>query len=497
MEIKEIIDYIKKSLLDFIKDFIGFFEEKYGVYKMELSLKAYQDISQELESFSERHEFSKFKPSVGVFGENSTGKSTFLNALLGNKNQFEMGFGETTDKVTVLFSSDSPDAIDKSSQEFVQADYDHLNYMDIYDIPGFGQRFSHEKLRTVLQHMNIIFWFINASSGIKEADKHFMDDLKQSDAKVIVIYNKVDAIGDSLEFEAIKKKIQAEIEKIYKLFKKESLSKNLVTVFPFTAMKSLAGSIKGERGAYKAIDKIVQDTLLYAVFVESYRGFSDNILTDNVDYEIDKIKYMKEINKLCQDISDGLERKLKKEISMLDSLNPFSSKDEKAEPIVLKYRGKLREKVNKQLKSLHQEIWGKMKEIKDQLNSFEVFGKTNISINSKKMEPIYLDIDLDDIARSNFTGDSFSESVSEVFLLKTSDDLEEHIPETLERYEKSLTNFMNTAKKNSAIFAEELDHKLDDRAQKVQNLILHILLKAIRNDLNSKDEEVVKKILDT
>ncbi len=484
-------------MADFLQSIIGYIKNEYEGYKMESSLKAYQDISQELESFSEHHEFSRFKPSVGVFGENSTGKSTFLNALLGNKGQFKMGFGETTDKITVLFTNSVPEAIDGLSQEFVRADYGHLNYMDIYDVPGFGQKFSHDRLRAVLQYMNIIFWFIDASSGIKAADKHFMDDLKQSDAKVIVIYNKVDAIGDSHEFEAIKKEIQAEIEKIYKLFKKESLSKNLVTVFPFSATKSLVGSLKGEIGAYKAIDKIVQDTLLYAVFVESYRGFSDTILADDVDYKIDTFEFMGEIKDLCWNTSHDLERKLKKEISMLDSLNPFSSKDEKAKPIVLDYRGKLRQKVNRQLKSLYEELWSEMEEIKEKLDSFEVFGKSNISITPKIMQPMYFDIDLDDIAWGNFTGNSFAESVSEAFLLETSDALEENIPEILESYENSLNAFVRGLKKNSATFAEELDHKLNKRAEKVQNLILHLLLKAVRNDLNSKDKKVVKKILDT
>jgi len=93
-----------------------------------------------------------------------------------------------------------------------------------------------------------------------------LENIKGLDTKVIVVLNKIDAISENDEIENLLKEINAEISKIKTFFKDENVMENLVTIFPFSATKSLVGTVKGERGAFKIIDKIGKCTSLYCFY---------------------------------------------------------------------------------------------------------------------------------------------------------------------------------------------------------------------------------------
>lgn len=479
----------------FLEGIVNMISGQSKKYKMDKSIKTYLKLKKEMDSFIKKHNFENFKPNVGVFGENSTGKSTFLNALLGNKDQFKMGFGETTDKITALYSGKAPHKFKNIETSHLINDYDHLKFMHIYDIPGFGQKFSHGILSSVLKRMDIVFWFINASSGIKAEDKKFLELLKGNSTRVIVIYNKIDTIGENIGYEKYINEVESEIKKIKTLFKEESLSNNLVTIFPFSATKSLVGMIKGQKGVFSAVDKIVQDILLYVVFLESYRSYIDFVTRNNNEYYIDNDEFMNEIKLLCYEVNRSLEKKLKNEISILDSINPWSSKDEKAKPIINNFKGKLGAKVNEKINDLYCDIVENIKETEFEINSYSVFSGTKLSLPAIKVDPIRINIDLDDIAWSNLFGDSFAEEVAIEFCSEAMTILNDEVPPILDRYESMQNKSLLSIMENSKHFSLKLDKKVLKMSEEIQGLVLYLMVGALQNKLTDDDNIMIGKII--
>ncbi len=463
--------------------------------KKEALLLINKEMNNELNSFIQIHDFSTYTPNVGVFGENSTGKSTFLNAILGNKDEFKMGFGETTDKITVLYKNKRP--IFKSEENIIKIkrDYKHLEYMNICDIPGFGQKFSHNQLSKIIKEIDIVFWFFDASKGVKKEDEKFLKNLKGLNTKVIVIFNKVDSISESNEMENLLQDINNEIFKIKTFFKKENLRENLVAIFPFSATKSLINKLKGNNGAFKIINKIIENVLLYTVFIESYRGYSKKVVENierNNQFHIDNFT----ISNIVRTTSNRLEKALKENISLGSSLNPFSSKNEEAKPIVNKYIRVLTSEINSYIERFVHNIELNINENLNMISSFQSFGKFNsIDFKSKILPSLDINIDLNSMAWDSFFGDSFSEEVASNFTKKILRKTAYQIPDILEEYESYIWNFQQNLGKNTKDFANKLDIKLSKTTSIIQEPILFFLLKAILGVLNIDDEKYLQRML--
>ncbi len=467
-----------------------------------LLLSIHSAISSELNLFIKKHDFSVYTPNVGVFGENSTGKSTFLNAMLGNKDQFKMGFGETTNKITVLFEKKRPPAIKGIKQEYIRKNYRHLKYMNLFDIPGFGQQFSEVALRKVVKEMDVVFWFIDASKGVKKEDKLFLESIKGLSTKVIIVLNKIDAISENDDMEILLEEISREIEKIYTFFKEEKLEKNLVTVFPFSATKSLVETIIGKEGAFKVIDKIVQNVLLYTVFIESYRGYMASILIDrkskgnisNINF--DALTFKDNIFKIIFDASISLERKLKNKISIIDSFIPFFGKKSIAKPIVsnalINLNNDLRRHNERSLLGLNKKI---EKTLKD-MSSFDVFSESSkFQFRVEPISFILISIDLDSIAWSNLFGDSFAEDISRKFREKFKRKTNRQMSKIIQQYENAINEFQATLKVDVDNFANELDNEISRTTRKIQTPLLELLLKAVQKKLDDRDNMYIEEML--
>ena len=466
----------------------------------ELLLNIHEEVNEELNSFISKHDFSIYTPNVGVFGENSTGKSTFLNAMLGNKDQFKMGFGETTNKITILYKNAKPivesgfgSIHNNITYEYTKSNYKHLAYMNLFDIPGFGQQFSEDALKTVVKKMDIVFWFIDASKGIKKEDRHFLENIKGLDTKVIIVLNKVDTITENDDIKILQKEISNEILKIKTFFKEEFLEKNLVSVFPFSATKSLVGSVRKQNGAYKVIDNIVQNILLYTVFIESYRGYIEYYF--DYEDEIDLYEFYENIDEIAKGVCVDLEFELKENISIWNSTFG-TSKDKVAKPIVHKYINSLKNKINYSTEEFQETVNEQIESSLEDLGSFDAFGQTSVfDFELEKMPYINIDIDLNSMAWNSFRGNSFSEDVTNKFEKKVMKKIDRQIPEILQEYENAINDFKMELINNTYDFANTLDKKVSTITTKIQEPLLMLLLKAVHNKLDEKDNEYIGKML--
>lgn len=147
------------------------------------------------------------KPLLGVFGENSTGKSRFLNSLI-EKKIFDTEIGDTTKVFTLLTSNLEEFKKNKSFQVLSSKEYKPLEesnnqileYLNIIDLPGVGKGdIKREKdIQDIVREVDFIVFVVDASAGPKKSSvdilKTIINNLSNKD--IFLVLNKIDAILD-------------------------------------------------------------------------------------------------------------------------------------------------------------------------------------------------------------------------------------------------------------------------------------------------------------
>jgi len=171
-------------------------------------------------------------PLVGVYGEVSVGKSTFLNALLKNK-VFDSSLGETTKKVYVMQHKDSiKRAITHQSIpiEYKQSEISLLTKFSIVDIPGSNKSFSSDQVKSAVENLEVIVWLHELSKDISPEHKKFIQDVKGFNIKIIVFFNKIDGVFEDIDSDEVADMLQqVKNRKNWKLPSREQLKTLLTT----------------------------------------------------------------------------------------------------------------------------------------------------------------------------------------------------------------------------------------------------------------------------
>jgi len=449
--------------------------------KLHKLLKSYENLSTEVDSFIKIHNFTDFKPNIGVFGENSTGKSTFLNTIVGNKEQFKMGFGETTNQVTVLYKHKKPHLSKHMEYNYIQADYKQLEYFNIFDIPGYGKEYSQKSLEFVLKELDIILWLINSSTGIKKSDMDFLQKLSHSDTKVIIIYNRIDSILHEIDNY---KKIIFDIEKIKYQFQEYHVDKHLIGVFPYSAIKSLVSIIKEEENGFSNINQILKSVLYYSTFLKSFDRYTNYLSSDVKEYKVKftKREIIEKLDTNIEDIAEKLELKLKNNVSCWDSINPFNSKDEESKTYLIHSINELN-KVTQEFNDFNFKSFNKkVSMFQNSLQEYKIFNKHSLSFPITTSKKIDLNIDLNDLAWDSFWGDSFSEDVTYQFKRKSKIAVQNQIETTFLNFNQYSSKFKKTLEQSTQLYSTELNTKLQNISVDIQELISYLIINELRKN---------------
>ena len=443
--------------------------------------KNYENLSDEVEAFRKIHNFIDFKPNVGVFGENSTGKSTFLNTIVGNKEQFKMGFGETTNQVTVLYKQKKPYLSRYVEYNYIQADYKQLEYFNIFDIPGYGKEYSQQNLEIVLSELDIVLWIINPATCIKKSDQDFLQKLTCSNTKIIVIYNRIDSIIHEIDnYE----EILSDMKKIKYQLHEYHIDKHLIGIFPYSAIKLLVSIVKEEENIFFNINQILQSVIYYSAFLKSFNRYANYLISDISGYKVKytKKQIIKKFNKNIEDISKKLERKLKNNVSCWDSLNPFSSKDEESKVYLLNSVNELNKAIQ-EFNSLNFENFDKKISIfQSNLQEYKVFNQYSLSFPRIIFKDINLHIDLNDLAWDSFWGDSFAEDVVYQFRRRSKMSVENQIDETFINFNKYSSQLIKSLEQAIQLYSRELDQKLQTMSLRIQELISYLIINNLKEE---------------
>src|SRR5262245_59310377 len=131
-----------------------------------------------------------------IAGEFNSGKSSFINALLGDKVLAE-GVTPTTDRITLLRYGAEPG--ETSLEEFLlERDFpaDVLKRLTIVDTPGTNAIIRrHEELtRDFIPRSDLVLFVTSADRPFTESERAFLAAIQEWGKKIVIVLNKVDLL---------------------------------------------------------------------------------------------------------------------------------------------------------------------------------------------------------------------------------------------------------------------------------------------------------------
>ena len=136
-----------------------------------------------------------------IAGEFNSGKSSFINALLGEKILPE-GVTPTTDRINLVRHGDEP------SEEMVEAyllerrhPAEILRDLNIVDTPGTNAVIrEHEELtRDFVPRSDLVLFVTSADRPFTESERGFLEQIRTWGKKIVFILNKIDLLQDPMD----------------------------------------------------------------------------------------------------------------------------------------------------------------------------------------------------------------------------------------------------------------------------------------------------------
>ncbi len=194
-----------------------------------------------------------------IVGEFNSGKSVFVNALLGRA-VVEEGVVPTTSRIQVIQYGDNEGRrqLDPTT-DVVTAPVDLLRQLHLVDTPGTNAiERQHEALtRDFIPRADLILFVTSADRPFTESERAFLSSIREWGKKVVLVVNKIDI----LETEEERRRVEQ--------FVAESARKMLdavPSVYPVAARQALRAKMHSdseqmEHSRFAALESYIRDTL--------------------------------------------------------------------------------------------------------------------------------------------------------------------------------------------------------------------------------------------
>jgi small GTP-binding protein len=141
-----------------------------------------------------------------VIGEFNSGKSAFINALIGAR-VLEEGVTPTTTRLQVLGYGDVPGRmIDASGADVVSAPVAFLQDINVVDTPGTNAIFrEHERLTNeFVPQADLVLFVTSADRPFTESEHAFLRNIKDWGKKIVFVVNKIDLLEQADERDQVR-----------------------------------------------------------------------------------------------------------------------------------------------------------------------------------------------------------------------------------------------------------------------------------------------------
>lgn len=225
-----------------------------------------------------------------VAGQFKRGKSTFINALLGDDLLptaiipvtsiiTEIRYGESL-RINVIFNDGTKEEIssedlaryvteknnprntkDVKIVEIFHPSFYLKNNIRLIDTPGVASIHSHntDVTYSYLPNADAAIFLVSVDPPITDAEYHFLNDLRGFATRLFFIQNKIDTVSAADRIESLE-------------FTREVIGKQAgledITIFPLSAKKALEGKLDGNRAMYEESGLVAFEAMLENFLIE-------------------------------------------------------------------------------------------------------------------------------------------------------------------------------------------------------------------------------------
>jgi GTP-binding protein EngB required for normal cell division len=197
-----------------------------------------------------------------VVGEYNSGKSTFINALLGDE-VFAMGDLPTTRAISILrYGQAGPPETIASNVQLDHYPLEVLRDLDIVDTPGTNsiERMEEEITREFVPRADLILFVTSLLQPLTASELDFLTHIRQWGKKVVFIVNGVDRRNSDDQIDRVRQYLSGEIA--------TRLGAPAPTLYFISALQALKGRMAGAgapipdpKNEYPALETYVLETL--------------------------------------------------------------------------------------------------------------------------------------------------------------------------------------------------------------------------------------------
>jgi small GTP-binding protein len=178
-----------------------------------------------------------------VVGEYNSGKSTFINALLGDE-VFAMGDLPTTRAIAILRYGESvpPEPIGENMYLY-HYPLDVLRDLDIVDTPGTNsiERMEEALTREFVPRADLVLFVTSLLQPLTASELDFLAHIREWGKKVVFVVNGVDRRNSDEQVDRVREYLTREVQ--------ARLGTSTPTLYFISALQSLRGKLSARRGA--------------------------------------------------------------------------------------------------------------------------------------------------------------------------------------------------------------------------------------------------------
>ena len=193
-----------------------------------------------------------------VVGEFNSGKSAFINALLG-ENLLEEGVTPTTTQLNILRYGNTQERVISSNKEhIIYLPISWLSEISIVDTPGTNAIIRDHEIITkqFVPQSDLVLFITSADRPFTESERVFLENIKEWGKKIVVVINKIDILLKDTELNQIKS---------FVLENSKQLLGITPEIFPVSSRNALEGKKgsqeKWETSKFENLEEYINRTL--------------------------------------------------------------------------------------------------------------------------------------------------------------------------------------------------------------------------------------------
>jgi small GTP-binding protein len=237
-------------------------DERLALERLQVTLAGFEVAPEDLRTLQKSiHQLDELFLLV-IVGEFNSGKSAFINALLGERFLPE-GVTPTTDQIHILHYGPTSDRqVAEDGVIVVTHPTEFLREINLVDTPGTNAVIRrHEQLTTeFVPRSDLVIFVTSADRPFTESEREFLQKIREWGKKVVILLNKIDLLEDH------------EVEQVTGFIRENALALLGFTpeIFPISArmaFKAKAAESRRERNAlwaasnFEAVETYIHKTL--------------------------------------------------------------------------------------------------------------------------------------------------------------------------------------------------------------------------------------------